>query len=337
MRLLGPALGTGRHDGTRQNGTFDEYDSMACFRTTAIFDGVWPRPKFSTILHTAFHVYFGDQLATTLSRVVADAMMADEDRPMIPTIETAPKAAAANLSSGRFQEEYVCWSRMQAEAGQRLDAIIARKELERRAGDGSFLWGVGNAPAVVANVLARAHVPVRAVFSIMKSRPKVVDAAPARTVAWRRYIDAQGVDRPLPPHALVTSRGDSASGAKRIHYALMCRSNTSLALRRGEPFDPAAFRNVGGAGAPVGTSQVTALLRRVGVGADASDYEANLTAWLADGYWVRLIDPIELDRSKQTLLDGLGSCAVGEWCSTVAEIRRGPLSNRGGTPEGAFL
>jgi hypothetical protein len=40
-------------------------------------------------------------------------------------------------------QEYVCCSRMQAEAGQALSAIVRRKEMERRAGRGQFsgAWG----------------------------------------------------------------------------------------------------------------------------------------------------------------------------------------------------
>jgi len=215
---------------------------------------------------------------------------------------------------------------MQAEAGQGLDAIVERKERERQAGDGSFLWGIGNAPASVANVLARAGIPVRAVFSVMKTRPKAVDVAPARTVIWRRYFDAQGVERPLPPHALVTSRGDSAGGAKRFHHALMCRSDTPLTIKRGDAFDPAAFRNAGGTGAPVGFSQVTALLRRVQMDRDASDYEANLTAWLAGSYWIRLTDPVELDASRLAILADIARQPIENWCSLVSHIRGAPAT-----------
>lgn len=221
-------------------------------------------------------------------------------------------------------EEYLCWSRMQAEAGQALEAIVERKERERQAGGGSFLWGVGNAPAHVTHVLARAGIPVRAVFSVMKSRPKAIDVAPSRTVIWRRYIDAQGVERPLPPHVLVTSRGDSASGAKRAHYALMCRSDEPLAIKRGEAFNPAAFRNAGGTGAPVGFSQVTALLRRVEVDHDGSDYEANLNAWLADSYWVRLTDPVELDMDRLRILADIARQPLDGWCELVSHIRGAP-------------
>jgi len=215
---------------------------------------------------------------------------------------------------------------MQAEAGQQLEAIIARKELERRAGNGSFFWGVGNPPASVGNLLARSRTPVRAIFSVMKSRPKTADVSPTSTVVWSGYIDSEGNEQPLPPHALVISRRDSARGAKRRHYALMCRSDSSLVLRRGEPFDPAAFRNVGGSGAPVGASQVTALLRRVEGGNPNPHYEVNLAAWLTDSYWVRLIEPVELDLAKRELVARLSSCTTESWCAAVREIRQAPVS-----------
>lgn len=246
---------------------------------------------------------------------------------MTLTMEAAPTAAARSRAETLHRDEYVCWSRMQAEAGQGLDAIVERKERERQAGDGLFLWGVGNAPAQVTNVLARAAIPVRAIFSVMKTRPKAVDVSPSRTVVWRRYFDAQGVERPLPPHALVTSRGDSAGGTKRIHHALMCRSDKPLAIRHGAAFDPAAFRNAGGSGAPVGFSQVTALLRRVESDHDRSDYEANLTAWLADSYWVRLTDPDELDADRIAILAGLPRQPLHRWCDLVAQIRGVPAAD----------
>jgi hypothetical protein len=70
--------------------------------------------------------------------------------------------------------EILCWSRMQAEAGQELAAIMARKELERLAGDGLFFWGIGNAPSRAVGQLARVGHEIDVVFSVMKSRPKAV-------------------------------------------------------------------------------------------------------------------------------------------------------------------
>ncbi|GJD92487.1 hypothetical protein BHAOGJBA_6041 [Methylobacterium hispanicum] len=219
-------------------------------------------------------------------------------------------------------ETYVCWSRMQAEAGQLLDEIIARKERERRASGGVFLWGVGNAPSRLINSLARLSVSVPVVFSAMKTKPKSADLAPLRTVAWRKYVDENGIERPLPASSLVTSRGDSALGVKARHYALMCYSDTPLSLSRGIPFDPTAYRNAGGAGAPVGASQVTALLKQVDKPAAASSYEVNIAAWLTSGYWVRLSDPIELNTktiSEIASFDG----GTDQWLDLVRRARGG--------------
>lgn len=198
------------------------------------------------------------------------------------------------FDSVRASEEYVCWSRMQSEAGQPLAAIVRRKEMERQAGHGVFCWGVGNAPAAAASALAKLRYPIRVVFSVMKSRPKAVDTKPSRVVVWRRFVDADGAVRPLPRNVLVTSRADSGSGPKDRHFALMCHAEDQLVLKTGQPFDPAAYRNAGGTGAPVGASQVTALLRKVSTESLRTGYEENLSAWLTAGYWVRLTDPVEL-------------------------------------------
>lgn len=232
---------------------------------------------------------------------------------------------------------YVCWSRMQAEAGQLLDAIIARKERERRAGDGLFLWGVGNAPSIAVRPLALLKKPIRVVFSAMKTKPKMVDLTPKRTIVWRRYIDENGIERPLPANALVTSRGDSAAGAKSRHYALMCFSERPLFLERGVPFDYLAYRNAGGAGAPVGASQVTALLRQVAEPASTASYEANLVAWLTEGYWVRLSDPRELGAKAIAELSRFDG-DTDQWLDLVERLRgRKGSRSRPGKPDELLL
>jgi len=224
---------------------------------------------------------------------------------------------------------YVCWSRMQAESGQSLEEIISRKERERRLNDGVFLWGVGNAPAHVASRLARAHIPVPVIFSIMKSRPKHDDAAPTRIVAWRRYFDAEGIERKLPKHSVVTSRGGSAARVKRSHYALMCSAEGALKLERGtEYFHTSVYRNVGGTCAPVGSSQVTALLKRVETDRTGpSDYEINMRAWLTGGYWVRLTDPVWLTDSDRKHLANEIYMDDKDWAELSADISSRPSLN----------
>jgi hypothetical protein len=236
------------------------------------------------------------------------------------TLARARPTSTGGVSASAPQQEYICWSKMQAEAGQALPAIIRRKELERRAGGGQFCRGVGNAPSVAISSFSRLHEPIEVIFSIMKSRPKPADVTPSRTVVWRRYIDRDGGLRPLPAHALVTSRADSGSGPKTKHFALLCWSDEPLRLRYGEPFDPNAFRNVGGAGASVGASQVTALLRRTTADAGQTDYEVNLRASLTGDYWVRLADPIELCSDFHDL-DVTSGSSTQDWLEFVALAR----------------
>jgi hypothetical protein len=221
----------------------------------------------------------------------------------------------------------VCWSRMQAEAGQDLRSIIARKELERSAGHGLFSWGVGNAPARAVAACARLTLDIDVVFSIMKSRPRMADVAPSKVVIWRSYLDHDGVDRPLPANSLVTSRAESETRTKTAHYALMCRADSALELGDFGSFDPTAYRNASGLGAPIGASQVTALLRRVSAEGTRTDYRVNLRAKLVESYWVKLGDPLVLSAAKRSLLDRrtseIGSLRATDWLDLVSELRRG--------------
>lgn len=213
--------------------------------------------------------------------------------------------------------QYLCWTRMQAEAGQDLARIIERKEAERVAGEGLFFWGVGNAPSSLIPSLAKCSVEVPIVFSVMKSRPKRADVTPSGVVVWNGYIDASGIERAVPNHALILSRRDSPTGPKKSHYALMCFSDGPLKLNRGEPFDHRAFCNASGRGAPVGASQVTALLRPSGSEELVADYEVNMRAVLTGSYWVRLTCPVELrDHASIPPPD------PSSWVDTVAELRR---------------
>ena len=220
----------------------------------------------------------------------------------------------------------ICWSRMQAEAGQGLERILHRKELERRACGGTFFWGVGNAPGAAPGRFARDRVPVQAIFSVMKSRPKSRDAHATELNVWRGYHDEFGTEQELPAGVLVTSRAGQKGARERAHYALICHSEWRVALDDLGPFNPKAFRNVGGRGAPVGASQVTALLRLSDPQAtDDASYRINIRAKLIGGYWVRLTDPVRLSgacaRSLLTQLEDVPELCVDDWRDLVAELR----------------
>lgn len=222
----------------------------------------------------------------------------------------------------------VCWTRMQSEAGQDIGSIIARKEIERRAGDGLFYWGVGNAPNRAVRRLAAQGEDVDVVFSLMKGRPAAQDAAPEGVVAWRTCYDSEGVECRLPPHVLVTSRMDTDSGVKAAHYALVCRSDDGLVLGDMGAFDPSAYRNVGDAGGAVGSSQVTALVVRTRSESPVDGYRVNLRAKLVGGFWVKLGSPRVLGAGDRRALAAAsaraGAMETAEWGALLAEIRQDP-------------
>lgn len=246
--------------------------------------------------------------------------MADFDFSPVQTSSSASEEPAVHPS-------YVCWTRMQAESGQTLGSIIQPKECERRYGDGHFCWGVSNAPALAISPLARQRTPVPAIFSEMESKPRPADTHPAQVVAWRPYLDFDGTERPLPDHVLVTSKATITRTMKlRSHYALMCFTDSPLELADGAArFDHPAYRNVSNQCAPVGPSQVTALLQLTDPG-DANptnlttSYQADLQAWLTGSYWVRLCDPV-LPRPEQLVaLRRTSGLEARDWFDIVATI-----------------
>lgn len=221
-------------------------------------------------------------------------------------------------------DDYVCWTRMQSEAGQELCKILQRKENERVAGDGVFFWGVGNAPSKLIPVLSRLKRAVPMYFSIMKSKPKLVDSAPSSVVIWRRYIDANGIERPLPPTALVTSRGNSGSGSlKTKHFALICQTDEKLELSYGAPFHHHMYRNAGVNRGQIGASQVTALLTQDKFAVPSiAQYEINLEAKLTGSYWVRLTDPLPLSDAQIALYNRADEASASEWTELVSDLRQ---------------
>jgi hypothetical protein len=145
------------------------------------------------------------------------------------------------------------WSKMQTEAGERLEWIVARKDAERIAGNAEFWWGIGNSLGRAAQEAAAVDGGLPVLFSQMLSRPKKIDTTPAQVFLWTAYEDAPGVIRHIPPHVIVTSRG-----GKSRHYALVCHSAVPLVLADYGPFD--VRRCLTPAGRVPAAQQVTALL-----------------------------------------------------------------------------
>lgn len=199
-------------------------------------------------------------------------------------------------SSGSLPKAF-CWTRFGPEAGEAIEAILARKEAERTAGGGIFYWGIGNAigPGLAA-LLTETREP-EVLFSPIKGTPRKIDMAPPSIARWLSGEGLFGEEIDLPMSVCVTSRWDPAR-PNAPRYALVCASSEPLRLSdQGElRFD--TLRNLS-SGAPVGPSQVTAVVRREGLGV-GQKYPVALRAKLVWPFALRLRCPVCVANGDRT-------------------------------------
>ena len=196
--------------------------------------------------------------------------------------EHGSDVSQANAASG----DLAIWTKMQTNAGQSPERIVAAKDGERLAGGGTFVWAIGTPPpkALTPARINAASLPV--IFSMMLSKPKRHHIDPESVVRWKSYIDQDGTAQPLPSHMVPTSQ----LSKRGYHYALICHADEALKLGNLGPFDPKAWRNVG-SGRQIGASQVTTFVERHSPDGE-TPYRMAMRARLIG--WVKLVDPIAL-------------------------------------------
>lgn len=195
-----------------------------------------------------------------------------------------------------------CWTRFGTEAGESIERIVERKEHERQANGGVFLWGIGNSVAPgIADLLGRVD-PPEALFSPIRSRPRKVDVTPGCVVRWTAAEDLFGVPYRLPEHTRVTSRWDPERRGSG-HYALVCGSPDPIELGDHGEVRFGALRNLR-SGAPLGASQVTAVVEHVDDAVDPSStqYTVALRVCLVAPFFVRLLAPEATDARQRAIV-----------------------------------
>ncbi|MCD7111673.1 hypothetical protein LRX75_21815 [Rhizobium sp. DKSPLA3] len=229
----------------------------------------------------------------------------------------------ADVPASSASPRFVCWTKMQAEAGQDLFNIFRRKEFERKAGNGVFFWGIGS-PLDFSRLQSSDRVDL--VFSTMLSAPKSEDRYPESVLVWRKYVNATGQEVDLPPHVLLMSRATTKLGPKKRHYALVCYSDKDLALGDEGEFDPTVYRNAGPNGGKVGFSQVTSLLERTSEASTPSRYRINFRAELRQPFLVKLCDPVLLEPVDRRRVDDHRAGESATWLRFATQIRAGSAS-----------
>jgi hypothetical protein len=197
--------------------------------------------------------------------------------------------------------EYFCWSRFGTEAGQAIAHILERKEQERTANAGMFLWGIGNAIGPSVQELLRRTQEPEVLFSPIKSSARPADTEPQAVVAWTYAETLAGDSFALPTCSLVTSRRDPLA-PRATHYALVCFSADPLDICHSqEKIAFACLRNLL-TGRPVGASQVTAVVEhKLTYDFGTRNYDVAIRTKLVYPYFLRLRDPLLLSKSDINL------------------------------------
>src|SRR5580704_7742673 len=120
-----------------------------------------------------------------------------------------------------------CWTRFGTEAGEAISHILHRKEMERVANGGVFIWGIGNAVGPSIRELVQRRPKPEVLFSPIRCSPKPQDVLPPAVAAWTLGETLDGDVYALPEHSLVTSRYDPVA-PKGTHYALVCFSSEPI-------------------------------------------------------------------------------------------------------------
>ena len=219
-----------------------------------------------------------------------------------------------------------CWSKMGVESGERLAAIICRKEWERRLGNGYFFWGIGQSLGKKINFVTSETSILKAIFSPMLSKARSIDSSPGSVVFWNAWVDSTGRTRPLPVHSFITSRAFLPSGKrKRSHFALVCFSDQELNKQNHTLSVSSNYlRNVK-TNKPLGSSQVTAIVNTIAQEEEftrSKRYTVSFTAELRQPCCIQLAQPIFLDADDLNEIQSITDSGDIELWSALVRSRR---------------
>jgi hypothetical protein len=204
--------------------------------------------------------------------------------------------AAAVGSRSRELPHAFCWTRYGDEAGETVESIIRRKELERRENGGIFLWGVGNNIGRSMTTLIAAVPGPSLLFSPMKSQPRARDQTPREILMWCEGVDLDGRAVRLPERSLVTSGSDGSD--PKDHFALVCASDEEFTVQPDGPTRVffSQLRNIA-SGRGLAGQQVTAAVRiDRAAPAVGTPYRVTMSVKLVKPFFIRLSKAVAVPR-----------------------------------------
>jgi hypothetical protein len=237
-----------------------------------------------------------------------------------------------------FQQAAVCLTKFGSESGETAEEIVARKDLERRAGVGThkneFWWGFGERRAAQSTqTLISQHGGNTVLFSAIKDQTPPNNGSATDTLVWRKYRMVGGdILQDIPKHVLITSAAVTKCGTTPTkHFALVCNSSVALTIGgRAFRFSNSHYKTLskgGKLGKSARSQRTTAALVKLTnspISGAECDSLIDFSADLCMPYCVELFDPVLILPSvvaklKQQIASGLG---IRQWRLAVATIRQ---------------
>lgn len=226
----------------------------------------------------------------------------------------------APFEAGSTLPKAFCWTRFGTEAGMTIEEILRRKEMERIASGGMFVWGIGNSLGKAIDELRARDPEPNALFSEIAGKAAPHDVWPDAVVAWRSFRDGSGASTTLPRGVLVVSRASNSSGGVKRCYGLFCSTSSPLAIESHAEIEIGSLRNLTGANF-VGDSQTTAVVEQDAGGTSRRRYHVSLIARLVEPYYAEMLDPIPVSAAHLARIhESAKTEDVVAWTQIVTEI-----------------
>jgi hypothetical protein len=237
-----------------------------------------------------------------------------------------------------FEQAAVCLMKFGPESGETAEEIVARKDLERRAGVGihknEFWWGVGEkGTAQSTQTLISRHGGNTVLFSAIKDQTPPNKGSATDALAWRKCrMLGDDILQDIPKHVLITSAAVTKGGTTPTkHFALVCHSSVALKIGgRAFRFSNSHYKALGKDGtlgkSARGQRTTAALVRLTNSPISGAECDSliDFSADLCTPYCVELFDPVRISPSvvvklNRQIASGLG---IRQWRLAVATIRQ---------------
>ena len=237
-----------------------------------------------------------------------------------------------------FRQEAVCLTKFGPESGETTEEILARKDLERRAGVGAhkneFWWGIGEkGTAQSIQTLISQHGANIVLFSAIKDQKPPNKGSATDALVWRKYRILGGdILHDIPKHVLITSAAVTKSGKIWTrHFALVCNSSVAIKMGgRAFRFSNRHYKNLSESGklgkSARGQRTTTALVRWTSspISGAECDTLIDFSAEFCAPYCAELSDPKQIPPSAIATLNWQIAHGLHrtQWLHAVATIRR---------------